>query len=367
MDPEPAPTPSGRGSRRRGLAPMAAVLVAVALAGCWPAWWAHSNSGLTALLGVGVDGPARALVQEEIPDTVLFPGLGHDGQQFYAVARHPFDPAAARDHLDSPAYRYRRILLPAVAGLLAPDGGRPLVAALLGVSLAGVLLGAWATTRYPGAPAWLPLAVGLTPGVGVALSLSLSDALATGIVLATLAAAFQRRWALVVLGLTAAALTRETLLLVALGLALTPGLAPRWRVAVLGIPIAVAGAWAAWSAHALGTPSLEGAGQIGAPLEGWLLSNSRLPGLLVGLGSTLVLGLGAWRCARRRPEVAAVLGLHTLLMLVLAPDVTTSWLNTTRVAAPVFALAVWAVVAPHDEPRPAVPVARPARLAPVAP
>src|SRR5690606_33021270 len=151
-------------------------------------------------------------------------------------------------------------LLPAVAGALAPDGGYPLVYALLAVSLAGVALGAWSVSRFPGAPPWLPLVVGATPGVGVALALTLSDALATGLVLATLAAAFARRWGLVIIGLPAAALPRETLVLVGLGLALTPGLDLRRRLALVAVPSVVLAAWVGWSTRALGTSVSEGAG-----------------------------------------------------------------------------------------------------------
>ncbi len=332
-----------RGRARRA-AVLGAVLLAVALAALWPLGWAHANHGSEALLGAGTHGPSSALISKEVPDAPRFGSLGHDGQQFYAVARHPFDPAASRDQLDSPAYRYRRILLPALAGLVAPNGGRALVFALLGVSLAGVALGAWAVSRFPGGPAWLPLVVGITPGVGVALALSLGDALATGLALAAIAGALRRRWAWMTLALVAAALTRETLVLVAFGLLWTPGMPTRWKAASIAAPLGVAGTWAVWSAHALGTPMLGGSGQIGLPLVGWLQSTGSPQGQLLGLLTMVVLAVGAWHTYRTDPGLSVVLGLHAVLMMCLADDVTTSWLNTTRVAAPVFAVAVWAIV-----------------------
>ncbi len=73
-----------------------------------------------------------------------------------------------------------------------------------------------------------PLVVGITPGVGVALTLSLGDALATGLALAAAAAAL-RRWAWMTVALVAGVLTRETLLLVALGLVFTAAMPWRWR------------------------------------------------------------------------------------------------------------------------------------------
>lgn len=321
------------------------VLAAVALASLWPLAWARSNGGVDALLGAGADSTARPLVDREVPGAVRFASLGHDGQQFYVVARHPFDPAAAAPLLDSPAYRVRRIGFPALAGVLAPNGGQRLIWAMLAVSLAGVALGAWAVSRFPDAPPWLPLVVGITPGVGVALTLSLGDALATGFALAAAAAALRRRWAWMTVALVAGALTRETLLLVALGLVFTAAMPWRWRAAALGLPAAAIGSWALWSTAQIGQSSLKGAAQFSLPLLGWVQSTSRAPGLALGLGLLVLLAVGAARTWRTDRGISVVLALHAALMACLATDVTVSWLNTTRVAAPVTALAVWAVVA----------------------
>jgi len=321
------------------------VLLAVALAALWPLGWARSNGGVQALLGAGGGSTARPVIDREIPGAVRFPSLGHDGQQFYVVARHPFEPKAGAPLLDSPAYRYRRILFPALAGAAAPNGGEQLIWAMLGLSLIGVALGAWAVSRYPDAPVWLPLVVGLTPGVGVALSLSLSDALATGLALAAVAGALRHRWAWMTAALVAGALTRETLLLVAFGLIFTTAMPTRWRIAALAAPALAIGSWSLWSAHAIGGSAAKGAAQFSFPLVGWLQSPSRPPGLVLGLGLMVAMVVGSLHTWRSDRGVAVVLALHAALMACLATDVTVSWLNTTRVAAPVTALAVWAIVA----------------------
>lgn len=350
--PAPSPTPASADAERpsspsarppRWWATVAIVLAAVALAAVWPLAWVHRYGDTTAVLGAGEDGPSRALIAEEIPHAVAFPSWGHDGQQFYAIARSPFDPPEAREHLDWPAYRYRRILFPLLAGALAPGGGEALLVAFAAVSLAGVALGAWATTRLPGAPRWLPLSLGLNPGVGVALLLSLSDALATGLTVAAVAAAARRRWAAMVLAATAAALTRETLVVVGLGLVLTPGLARRWRVAVGAIPIGALAAWSLWSAHALGTPITEGSGQVSPPFLGWLEAGGSTVGILFGFLALVLLALGAWRAWPEAPHLAAILGAQAVLVACLSPLVTVSWFNTGRVIAPMFPLALWVV------------------------
>ncbi|MEZ5179023.1 MAG: hypothetical protein R2746_12340 [Acidimicrobiales bacterium] len=114
---------------------VAAVLGAVVLASMWPLAWKRSNGGVDALLGAGADSTARPLIDREVPGAVRFAPLGHDGQQFYVVARHPFDPAAAAPLLDSPTYRPAH-RLPRPRRRAGAHGGPRLVWAMLAVSLA---------------------------------------------------------------------------------------------------------------------------------------------------------------------------------------------------------------------------------------
>ena len=149
--------------------PALILLATVALAAIWPLAWVWEGGDVTALLGIGSSGPARALLEHEVGHGTEFLSKGHDGQQFYAVARHPLDPKTAAPFLDEPAYRYRRILFPALAWVVAPHGGRVMAYAFAGISLLGVGLGAWALLRRPGAPPWLPLALAANPGIIAAL------------------------------------------------------------------------------------------------------------------------------------------------------------------------------------------------------
>ena len=43
------------------------------------------------LLQAGDRGPSAAVIQRDFPDTPLLSGGGHDGQQFYAIARQPMN------------------------------------------------------------------------------------------------------------------------------------------------------------------------------------------------------------------------------------------------------------------------------------
>src|SRR5689334_5908995 len=96
-------------------------LLAVALAAVWPALWVHQHHSLTALLALGrTGGPSVRAALRDLPHAYVFPNGGHDGRFFYVIARHPFWFTHNAHLLDIPAYRYRRILFPAIAGGLAP-------------------------------------------------------------------------------------------------------------------------------------------------------------------------------------------------------------------------------------------------------
>lgn len=337
------------------------------LALVWPLMFARAQGSSDALLGAGRTGPSWALIHEEIPDIAAGDGLGHDGQQFYVVARQPLDPAAGRDHLDWPAYRYRRILFPLVAGALAPGGGRALIAAFVLVSLAGVALGARALQKMDGSPWWLPLTMAAAPVTILSLPYSLSDAFGTGLALMAVALAGRRRWAAVLAFAVAAALTRESLVIVALGLALTPGMPRRWRIAVATVPSAAVAAWSLWSAGRMGVPVSEaGTAQLALPFTGWLSDATDPTSLVLGLLTLAVMATAAVRVRHRAPHVAAILGAQVLLLVCLSPLVAGDWYNSLRTATPMLPLAVWALTATPavEEPDAPEPADTPAALVP---
>ncbi len=104
--------------------------------------------------------------------TYRFPADGYDGQ-FYRYVAH--DPFLRRDHhrfIDGARWRYRRILLPAAAWLLAAGQQRLIDSAYLAAVLLSVALGAWFLSSlaldHRRHPAW-GLAFLLLPSTLVAL------------------------------------------------------------------------------------------------------------------------------------------------------------------------------------------------------
>jgi hypothetical protein len=249
--------------------------------------------------------------------------------------------------LQDPEYRYRRILFPAMGWMLAPHGGTALVLAFAVIGLAGVALSAASLAVFPGARAWLPLTIAVTPGVIAALAFSLSDCLALGFTLAAFAAAMHQRWVLVVVTLTLGALTRESVLLAALPLALTPGMPARVRAITVAAPVLALGSWMLWVDRALADTSSQSqpAQPLGRPLMGWIDSTDGVGGLLLAALIAIVIAAGVWR-SRSHAHVCAYLVLLLMLMVVLSPAVTGTWIDTSRAVIAGFPLAAWAITAP---------------------
>ena len=336
--PVPAPAPNGTSRVRRRLL---VVVATVLLASVWPTAWAVHQGDLSALVSPGATGPSLALLAREVPGLVVTPNAGHDGQQFYAIARKPFGPRETAPYLTTPSYRYRRILFPLLGWALAPHGGRRLILALAAIGLISVGLSAVALGALPGSRPWLPLVVAVTPGVVVSLMLGLSDTLALALTLLAFAAAAHRRWAVLVVALVLAALAKETAFLAAPALALAPGMPGRARLAAVAAPAIVLGGWVAWVNHALNA-SVSAESQFAGPLSGWIHSTDTAAGVAVGLLLAITIAVGAWR-ARGALHVRVYLLMLLALMAVLAPAITESWINTSRSVIAGLPLATWAI------------------------
>jgi hypothetical protein len=339
---QPAHRAGAAPARRQGPRGLVVTAAVVAIAAVWPlmamVWAGHPS----AVIGAGRHGPSLPVLEREIPGLVGTGNAGHDGQQFYVIARHPFDPTAAAPYLANPVYRYRRPLFSWMGGALAPSGGLGLVWAFVLVGLAAVGLSAWALRQLPDSPRWLPLVVVATPGVVAALQYTLADSLGLACTLAAFAAVSRRRWGWYLAALVAGVFTRETVVLVAVAAAVLPEVPVRVRMASLAVPVMLLAGWTAWVAQVLHLPISDGtAGQFGAPLEGWVHSTDTGLGLLLGALLAAVLAVGAWR-AGHAPHVRWYLILLLVLFTLLSPAVTASWVNTSRAVIAGVPLAVWA-------------------------
>jgi len=101
----------------------------------------------TALFSTGSTFPVPpALSAERIR---VFPNsAGYDGQMYHYVAHDPLARTDIWRYMDDPRLRYRRILLPATAFLLAFGQPARIDSAYVGANLLFLFLGAWWLSRY---------------------------------------------------------------------------------------------------------------------------------------------------------------------------------------------------------------------------
>ncbi len=214
---------------------------------------------------------------------------GYDGQFTYYIA---LDPANAVPRLDVPAYRYQRILHPALARLLSL-GQEPLVSwTMLSINLAALAIGTAAFEQLLIAERvsrWYALVYGLFGGVFFAVRVSTSEPLAYGLAILAILAGQRNHLTWQTVWLALAALAKETTLFFVAGYLVYYVLEWRWRdlirLALIGLAPFVL--WQAILTLWLGQPGLGSGGAMATPFEIipfngiWRLSEFGLSALLV--------------------------------------------------------------------------------------
>ncbi len=334
----------------------------VATVACGVAW-----ACLLAALALGrFDGDVRGFLcagaafsrPEALAGVPVASQYGYDGQFYAVLATDPLVlKAETMLHLDSPGYRAARVGAPLAAWLAALGQPRAAVWIYLllcwtgALALVGLSAG-WLAER--GVSPWWALAVGVSGGVAASTLRATPDALAVALAVGGLwLLARQRRgWALLLM--IAATLTRETMVLAALGAAVAELSAGRRRVAALCavVPAGVYGAWRTVLALHLGGSPLAAGGNVGAPFSWVGAKVASLAGggagavgmelwgmlaILTGFAGAVVL---ARRFVREAPSAAFLL--FALLSVVLSRHVTVEAYAYTRVLLPLPVLGLLA-------------------------
>jgi hypothetical protein len=231
----------------------------------------------TAFVAFGDQSPIQTPYGRELLGEVTTRhGGGHDGQSFFIQANDPWylDPHEHAALLDRPLYRAQRMLFPMIAGGLGlfPAGAIPwamLLTNLLGLAL-GAFLAARLAVAWRGA-AWLGLWVPLNVGLLFELDIGGSGILAYVCCLGALCALLSERLWLAAVLFAAGALSRETMVVFAVGVFALWWLDRRraiWPIVLL--PIGTMAAWDAYLWSRLG--GIEGVGGgiggLGPPLVG---------------------------------------------------------------------------------------------------
>ena len=229
---------------------------------------ASAVGGYAGLLQVGQQSAVRPLIESELGEIPLTPHSGHDGQISYAIGLD-LRGREVPDLLDHGAYRYRRILYPAVASMSGLLGGEALLFGMIVVTVLSAATAAGLTASIAvriGWTDWVGLAVLLNPGVWLSVRLLTSDTMALALMLLGLHLVLVgRRWA-AVLAFSGSGLAKDAYLITPGGLAISRD---RRRWALILIPAAVLAMWMAWLTYTMGE-GFSGRGNLTWPFVGFL-------------------------------------------------------------------------------------------------
>lgn len=341
---------SASATRARGLALWGTVVIALSLTSVYVILTlANYDWNPSIFLAVGSDLPIRDYVVDLLGSDIDMRGaLGHDGQYFFAQANDPLllDPEVHAALLDRPAYRSQRVLFPLLAGGfgLFPPG--MVVWTMLALSVLTFGFGTYVTALVAegmgGSPLW-GLAFCLNLGVISELLIGGTGHLGLALVLAAVAA-LQRGWVGgSIAALTAAALTREVLLVAAAGIAVWLWQRSRPKLAALHlvVPTLAAVVWAAYVRFMVSDlPVLEQVEGLGLPFvglfEAFPLWWSAPMNLAIGIVIILVLVLFARRLLTTQWLVGFAAAGFVPLSAFLSREVWFHYFDITRAVSPVI-------------------------------
>jgi hypothetical protein len=237
----------------QGHRPALFALIAAAVSISWQAITVHYNYGgnWTGLYCAGAlfKAPPAELASERI---YRFPNsYGYDAQLYHYMAHDPFLTRGFAAAMDSPRFRYRRILVPLCAWMLAGGQDRFVDAAYLAVVLLSVFAGTWWVAKmYAG---W-SLAFLAVPAVLISLDRLTVDVALAALVIGVVYYARRESWSAVFVLCVLAALVRESGWLVPAGVAAWSLFERRFaRALAMGASVIPAAAWYAY-VHAHTSP-----------------------------------------------------------------------------------------------------------------
>ncbi len=288
---------------------------------------------------------------------VLTPEAGHDGKFYFSQAMDPFylEPEVHAVYLDRPTYRAQRMLYPTIAGVGGLLGPTETAWGLILINVLAMGLGTAVTAMVAvelGRSPWLGLAFLFNLGLLVTLTIDSAEILAMTALMTAILFAIRGRPAATAVALTAAALTRETMILAAIGLAWFWYKKRSRLPLVLLMPFAAVATWWVYVHWRLADGISQDTQAIGLPLQGfiqafggWMSTPNSLPDALVGcvlLFTSIAIAVRAIRSPS--PLSWAVAG-FAVLAVILSEPVWARYFDSARALAPVLTTYILIVLA----------------------
>lgn len=335
---------------QRRIGPILVGLIAVVFAGFYAGFSLAGYEGdPTIFLAIGEDLPTATYAEELLgTDIAVRPGRGHDGQYFFLQANDPLllDPATNAQYLDLPSYRSQRMLYPLLAGAGGLFPPATIVWTMLGLSVLtfgiGTIATAYVAMGMGAHPGW-GLAFGFNIGVLSELAIGGTGHFALALVMVAVAMVQRGRLHWSVVALVLAVLTREVMLLSALGIAAWLWLRGERRPALMHVvfPGAAVAAWALYIRWRLAdVTEPDGLEALAAPLAGLFRAAELWPtvpmNLAVGLIVVLLLVLFVRRLRIDSPLLAFAAAGFAPLAVFFSHLVWFNWFDISRAIAPVI-------------------------------
>lgn len=241
---------------------------------------ARFDYNLSGLICIGERFARPDLVGED--QVVLAGSRGYDGQFYFFAAQDPLIRDAVFRKMDVAAYRYARAFYPWLAAFFALGRRALLPYTLLGVNLAGLMMGAYFASRMlrsSGLGSGYLLIYGLLSGFILAVLRDLAAPLAMGLVTGGVYYLGRDRPAVGCVFLAAAALTRELLVIIPLVYLFYGAVFRRntGRVIACFFSLLPLVAWSGYVYLTLKDPPYRGGwGNFGSPLNGVIGYGMRL-------------------------------------------------------------------------------------------
>jgi hypothetical protein len=312
----------------------------------------YAGVNWTSLLRVGSTNPLLDRIEGDLGAVLPRDPIGHDGQIYYMIARDPLGRRGTPDAIgtldpNGPRYRYRRILLPLLAGGFGQFGGWATLSATVlilsfSMGLMAVAIADLCFLLHLRDVAVLPAIVNV--GALMSLLFLTADVLALALALGGCVLVLRGRTGWSIAALALAALAKEVYIVVAWSIAawMRQSRDPRTAAATAVLPALPVLAWSAWLWTAF-SPAQGNFSNLGVPLVGileatplWLRESNPVEIFLIASTLTAFL-VGA---------LMVVMGRSALLRWLIVPWLALGCLGTVAVwgrpnnAARAFAI-VW--------------------------
>jgi hypothetical protein len=291
-----------------------------------------------------------AYANEHLRDVVPADALGHDGKFYFKQAMDPFylSPDEHAYLLDRPAYRAQRMVYPTLAGGFGLLPAQAIAWSMVVLNVLALGIGTWLTAILAielGISGWFGLAFVLNPGVLVSSFIDTGEVFAMVFFVGGALFLLRERYLATAILLTLAALSRESMLLCALGAALYIWRTKRVVPKVLALPFVASAAWWLFLRSRLGylETGLQDTKAIGVPFKGfieaiqtWLSQPGNAIDMILGVSLMVIAFLVAWRGFRNSDMLGYLAGGFLIIAVLMVEGIWLNYFDASRALAPVI-------------------------------